>query len=249
MRGNEIPPPAAVARPMHVGGQRILLWTAPVTGLLFLYAYFVFPAFSPPMSPTMTPEEVARFFQSNITAMRGVVILCNLIGAMLVPLFAIIAVQMLRIVNSSPVFAYSYIIAVGIGLSAFILADFSWGVAIYRPDRSPQLISLLNDMAWFFIITPVGTILVQNLCLAGSIYLDARPDPIFPRWVAHFNVVTAVLMVPGAFSILHKAGPLAWNGSLSFSLRLITFAVYIAVMFFVLLGVVGRQAEKAEVMA
>lgn len=197
----------------------------------------------------MTPEEVAAFFRAHVAAIRGVVILCNVIGAMLVPLFAIIAVQMLRVVNSSPVFAYSYIIAVGIGLSAFILADFSWGVAIYRPDRDPQLISLLNDLAWFFFIAPAGTVAVQNLCLAGSIYLDARPEPVFPRWVAHFNVVTAALMLPGAFAILEKTGPLAWNGSVSFSLRLATFVVYVAVMFFVMLGVVRKRVENEGVAA
>ena len=234
---------------MNTKGQLLLLWTTPATCLLFLLAFFAFPVFSPPMAPTMTPEEVASFFRAHVAAIRAVVILCNVIGAMLVPLFAIIAVQMLRVVNSSPVFAYSYMIAVGIGLSAFILADFSWGVAIYRPDRDPQLISLLNDLAWFFFIAPVGTIAVQNLCLAGSIYLDARPDPVFPRWVAHFNVVTAALMLPGAFAIIEKTGPLAWNGSVSFLLRIATFAAYVAVMFFVMLGVVRKQVAIEGVAA
>ena len=91
-------------------------------------------------------------------------------------------------------------------------------------------------MAWFFFIAPVGTIIVQNLCLALSIYLDARPDPIFPRWVAHFNIAIAALLVPSAFSILYTSGPLAWNGVLSFTLRLSVFAVYIVVMFIVLLA-------------
>ena len=229
---------------MNTRGQLIMLWTAPVAGALFLIAYLLFPAFSPPMSPAMTPEEVAAFFRENLTAMRGVVVFCNLIGCLLVPLFAVIVVQMLRVCNSSPVFAYSYLICVGIGITAFILADFAWGVALYRPDRDPQLISLLNDMAWFFFVTPAGILVVQNLCLAGAIYLDARPSPVFPRWVAHFNVVTALLFVPAAFSVMHKSGPLAWDGTLTFSVRLATFAVYVAVMFWVLLGVVKRQGEE-----
>lgn len=234
---------------MSTRGQNILLWLTPGAGLLFLFAYLAFPAFSPAMSPTLTPEQVAEFFRENLAAMRGVVVFGNLIGALLVPLFAIIAVQMLRVVNSSPVFAYSYIIAVGIGITAFILADFAWGVALFRPDRDPQLISLLNDMAWFFLVAPVGCIIVQNLCLAGSIYLDARPKPVFPRWVAHFNIVVALLMLPGAFSFLYKTGPLAWDGSLSFSLRLFTFALYVAVMFFVLLRVTKIQVENEGVAA
>ena len=79
----------------------------------------------------------------------------------------------------------------------------------------------------------VGTIVVQNLCLAVSIYLDERPDPIFPRWVAHFNIVIAVLVVPSAFSIVHKSGPLAWDGTVVHA-ALVTFAAYIVVTFLVL---------------
>lgn len=223
-----------------------MLWSTPVAGVMFLIAYLLFPGFSPPMSPTMTPEDVAAFFRDNVASIRGVVIMVNLIGASLVPLFACIAVQMLRVGNSSPIFAYSYIIAVGIGLTAFILADYCWGVAAFRTDRDPQLVSLLNDMAWFFFIAPAGLIVVQNLCLALSIYLDNRPQPVFPRWVAHFNIVTALLMVPGAFAIMHKTGPLAWDGSLSFSLRLTTFAVYVAVMFLVMLHVIKQPVGNEE---
>lgn len=230
-------------------GQSLLLWLTPVSAVLFLIAFIMFPGFSPPLSPTLPPEAVAAFFQENTSAILGVVIFVNLIGATLVPLFATIAVQMLRVVNSSPVFAYSYILSLGIGMTAFILADYCWGIAVFRPDREPQLISLLNDMAWFFFIAPAGLLVVQNLCLALCIYLDQRPEPVFPRWVAHFNVVTAVLFVPGAFSVMVKTGPFAWDGVLSFDLRLITFAVYVAVMFFVLLRVTQQPLEDEGVAA
>lgn len=231
---------------MNTRGQRILLWTVPPAAALFVLAYFMFPVFSAPLSPTMTPEQVAAFFAENTTGILGVAILCNLIACSLVPLFAVTAVQMSRIGTSSNVFTYAYILCVGVGLTAFILADYCWGMAAFRPERDPQLISLLNDMAWFFFIAPVGTIVVQNLCLALSIYLDDRPDPVFPRWVAHFNIAAAALLVPSAFSILHKSGPLAWDGVLSFHLRLSVFACYIVVMFVVLIGVVNRQGEEQE---
>lgn len=231
---------------MNTRGQRILLWTVPPAAGLFLLAYFLFPVFDAPLSPTMTPEQVAAFFADNVTGILGVAILCNLIACSLVPLFAVTAVQISRIGTSSNVFTYAYMLCVGVGLTAFILADYCWGMAAFRPERDPQLISLLNDMAWFFFIAPVGTIVVQNLCLAISIYLDARPDPIFPRWVAHFNVATAALLIPSAFSLLYKTGPLAWDGTLSFTLRLSVFAVYVVVMFIVLLRVVDRQGEEQE---
>lgn len=231
---------------MNTKGQRILLWTAPPAMALFALAFLLFPVFAPPLSPTMTPDQVAAFFRDNNTGILGVVILCNLIAGSLVPIFAVTAVQISRTATSSSVFTYAYIICVGVGTTAFILADYCWGVAAFRPDRDPQLISLLNDMAWFFFIAPVGTIVVQNLCLAASIYLDERPEPIFPRWVAHFNVATAVLLVPGAFSVLVKSGPLAWDGSVSFTLRVAVLAGYLAVMFPMLLHVVNRQESRAE---
>ena len=231
---------------MNTRGQRILLWTAPVAGALLLLAYFVFPLFSAAVTPNQTPEEVAAFFRDHTAGIRGVSILCNLVGAALIPLFAVIAVQMSRIGHSSSVFTYSYILCVGVGMTSFILADYCWGIAAYRPDRDPQLISLLNDMGWLLFTAPVGTLITQNLCLALSVYLDRREQPVFPRWVAYFNIATAILLVPGAFSFLHKTGPLAWNGSLAFDLRLLTFAVYVAVMFLVLLRIVARQDEDAE---
>jgi hypothetical protein len=233
---------------MNTRGQRILLWTAPPAIALFALAYVLFPLFAPPLSPTLTPEEVAAFFRDNNTGILGVVILCNLIAGSLVPLFAVTAVQISRISTSSSVFTYAYIICVGVGATAFILADYCWGVAAFRPDRDPELISLLNDMAWFFFIAPVGTIVVQNLCLALSIYLDARPDPIFPRWVAHFAIAISVLLIPGAFSILFKSGPLAWDGAVSFTLRIAVLGTYAVVMFLVLLRTVNRQGSEQEVL-
>lgn len=226
-----------------------MLWTTPPALALLALGFFVFPVFWPPLSPTLTPEEVAAVFSEYNTGILGVVILCNLIAGSLVPLFAVTAVQISRTATSSSVFTYAYVICVGVGTTAFILADYCWGVAAFRPDRDPQLISLLNDMGWFLFIAPVGAIIVANLCLAMSIYLDERPDPIFPRWVAHFNVVAALLLAPSALSILVKTGPLAWDGGVSFTLRIAVLAVYVVVMFLVLLRVVNRQESEQEALA
>jgi hypothetical protein len=74
--------------------------------------------------------------------------------------------------------------------------------------------------------------------------MDARPKPVFPHWVGHFNVVTALLMGPGAFAIVHKSGPLAWNGWLSLWVRMATFAVYVAVMFLVARSAIKEQTVE-----
>lgn len=228
-------------------GQQLFLWTTPVAGLALFIAFLVFPAVMPPLSPSLSPEAVAEFYRHHNSAMMGVVVTCNILAASLVPIFAVIAVQMLRVVNSSQVFAVSYIAAVAMAVTSFILADYFWGTALYRPDRDPQLISLLNDMGWMFFIAPVGPLVAMNLCLAGAIYLDESEQPVFPKWVAHFNIVTALLIAPSAFAVTTKIGPLAWDGSVSFTLRLYTMVAYMVVMFCVLQGVLKRQRDNGDV--
>jgi membrane protein implicated in regulation of membrane protease activity len=79
-----------------------------------------------------------------------------------------------------------------------------------------------------------------------AIYLDARPEPIFPRWVAPFNIAIAVAIAPAAFAAVFQTGPLAWNGFISFWLRIVSYGLYIVVMFFVLRGAIKRQEEQED---
>lgn len=229
---------------MTTRDQLICLWLVPVLGVLYLIAFTLFPGFDPPLSPSLSAEQVAAFYRDNTASIRGSMILFNILGVSLVPFFMVVVTQMLRIVNSSQVLAYSYLSAAASGVTMFALADVAWLIAAFRPERDPQLIQLLNDLAWFCFITPVGFVIVQNLCLALSIYLDARPQPVFPKWVAHFNIVAALMMAPGAFAIMYKTGPLAWDGALAYGLRLGGFVIYVAVMFWVLRGAVHQQMRE-----
>ena len=230
---------------MNIKDQRICLWLVPFFGALFLFAFYNFQGFFPPVSPMMSAEEVAAFYRDNLGHIRSSMILCNMIGVSLIPFFMVVVVQMKRMVNSSRVFAYSYLVAVVNGATMFAIADLAWLIAAYRPERDPQLTMLLNDLAWFAFIAPVGFILVQNFCLAMSIYLDRGDKLVFPRWVAHFNILVALLMAPSAFALMYKEGPLAWDGAISFWLHVGAYAVYVAVMFFVVRNAINRQEEDS----
>lgn len=229
---------------MKLIDQKICLWMVPFFGALFLLAFWNFQGFFPPVSPSMSAEEVASFYRDNLSQVRASMILCNIIGVSLIPFYTIIVVQMMRMKNASKVFAYSYLVAVVNGATMFALADLAWLNAAFRPDRDPQLTMLLNDLAWFAFITPVGFILVQNFCLAMSIYLDKSEQPVFPRWIAHFNIIAAVLMAPSALAVMHKSGPLAWDGAISFWLHFSTYILYVAVMFFAVRSAITKQASE-----
>jgi hypothetical protein len=231
----------------NIKTQLISLWTAPVFGVILLIAFLAFPGFFPPMSPEMTAEQVAKFYSANAAMIRFSMITFNLCGIMLLPFFMVIVVQMKRMATQSHVFAYCYLTAAVSGATLFALADIFYLVAAFRPDRSPELIMLLNDMAWMIFIAPVGAFVAQNLLLGLAVYFDDGPDPVFPRWVGHYAVATALAMAPAAGAAVFTTGPLAWNGAVSFWLRNCAFALFVIVMFFALRNVLHRQAVEEGV--
>ena len=224
--------------------QSISLWMTPVVAAVLLLVFVSFPGFLPPLSPDLTADQVAAFFAQHATGIRFSMVVFDVCGIMLVPFFCVIVVQMKRMATPSQVFAYSYLSAVASGATLFAVADLLWLIAAYRPERSPDLVLLLDDMAWIVFTAPVGMLVAQNLCLALAIYLDARPTPVFPRWVGHFNIVTAAAMAPAALASVLRTGPLAWNGLVSFWLKLGTFGVFLVVMFFVVRAALHRQAQE-----
>jgi hypothetical protein len=225
---------------MNITDQRICLWLVPGFGAVLAFAFCLFPGFFPPLSPELSADEVARFYRENVGQIRASMILFNLCEVMFIPFFMVIVVQMLRMANLS---------AAASGSTMFALADIAWLVAAFRPERNPQLTLLLNDLAWMAFITPVGFIIAQNFCLALGIYMDAQAKPVFPRWVGHFNIATALLMAPAAFALMHIKGPLAWDGILSFWLRIGTYISYVVVMFLVVRSAINRQALEQGAVA
>jgi hypothetical protein len=196
------------------------------------------------MSPQLPADQVAEFYAQNSAMIRFSMITFNLCAIMLIPFFMIIVLQIKRMALPSQLLAYSYLCGIAGGATLFAIADIFWLIAAFRPDRNPELILLLNDMAWLIFIAPVGMVVVANLCLALAVFLDARTEPIFPRWVAYFNIATAVAMTPAACAVIFRTGPLAWDGAVSFWLRIGAFGLNVAVMFIVLRSAINRQASE-----
>jgi hypothetical protein len=130
------------------------------------------------------------------------------------------------------------------GATLIAIADLFWLVAAWRPEQDPQVTQLVNDLAWITFTMPVGMIIAQMACLALAIRLDDQPRPVFPRWVAAFNLAVAVAVAPSAFAAVFHTGPLAWNGAVSFWLRVCAYVLYLAVMFVVVRGAVRRQQQE-----
>jgi hypothetical protein len=227
----------------HTDGELILFWTLPAAAIIWISAFFLFPGFTPPMSPTMSADQVAAFYRDpeNLPRIRYSMILFNWFGVCLVPILILLVMQIRRMAHRTPLFSYCMLGCVAGGPTLFLIANVCWLLAAFRPERKPELTQLLNDFAWITFTTVVPFLIAQSVILALAIYFDDPSHPVFPRWVAHFNLLVAAALTPAAFVGLALTGPLAWDGTLSFWLKNIAIAVWIVVMAVVLGQAIYRE--------
>jgi hypothetical protein len=230
-------------------GELILLWTLPVLGFIWISAFFLFPGFVHPMSPTMSAEEVAAFYRDETARIRYSMILFNWFGVGLIPIVMLLAMQIRRMAHRTPILSYSLIACAGGPPSLFLIANMFWLLAAFRPERAPELTQLFNDLAWVTFTILVPYLIAQSLLLALAIYWDRQDEPVFKPWVAHFNLLAAAALVPAAFTGLAFTGPIAWDGVLSFWVKNIAIAVWIIVMGVVLGQTIRRQRADDRVAA
>lgn len=224
--------------------QNAILWSTPAVALALAVLFVAFPGFLPPMSPSMSPEEVARFYRENTAATRLSMVGFNLCGIMIVPFFVLIMGRMARMGGQSRILAFSYLTSIVAGATLFAISNILFGVAAFRPERDPELVQVLNDLAWLLFIAPIGMVVAQFALLAAAVYLDDRERPVFPRWVAPYSLVTGLVMAPAAGAAVFREGPLAWDGFVSFWLRNGAFAVFVAVMFVQVRAALRKEARE-----
>lgn len=232
-------------------GEVILLWTLPVVAIIWISAFLLFPGFVQPMSPAMSAEEVAAFYRDpeNLPRIRYSMILFNWFAVGLIPLLALIVLQIRRMAHRTPIFSYAIIACAAGGPTIFLLADLFWLLAAFRPERDPELTLLLNDFAWVTFASQVGFLIAQSVILALAIYLDRQARPVFKPWVAHFNLLIAAAMVPASFVGLAMEGPIAWDGLLTFWGRNAAIGLWVAVMGVVLGKAIYRERDENAVAA
>jgi hypothetical protein len=227
-------------------GELILLWTLPVLGVLWISVFLLFPGFVHPMSPAMSAEEVAAFYRDpeNLPRIRYSMIVFNWFAVGLIPILALIVLQIRRMAHRTPIFSYAIIACAAGGPTIFLMADLFWLLAAFRPERAPELTLLLNDFAWVTFASQVGFLIAQSVILALAIYLDRQARPVFEPWVAHFNLLVAAALLPASFVGLAMGGVLAWDGLLTFWVRNVAIGLWIAVMGVVLGRAIYRQRAE-----
>lgn len=243
--------------PTHPGGTRdgelLLLWSFPFVLAVWLIAIWLFPGFTGgPMSPALTADQVAAFYRDpdNLDKTRISMILLNWFSYGVIPLLTLVVVQIKRMAHGSAIFSYSFLSCLCGGPVLFFIADLFWLLAAFRPERSPELTQLLNDIAWMAFTVQVGFLIVQCLIIALAIHFDNQTRKIFPMWFAHFNIAMALVMAPATFAGVHGfTGPLAWDGLFPFWIKNAAMLLWIAVTGYVVASAIYLQRREAGIAA
>lgn len=223
------------------------IWTGIHYCVLATIGWWLVAGFVPPMSPSMSAEEVAAVFQEDTTRIRIGMIITMFAALIIIPFSAAIARVLARLEGGYGVLAGSALLG---GAGTMVLTFYPavwWLVTAYRPERAPELILLFNDMSWLQFIGGVSMYFALPLSIAYAAFNDKSENPVFPRWAGYANIWIVIGMIPGQIMFFVHGGPFAWNGVIGFWIPLTVFFGWFLLTFYLLRA--DEQRGHAEATA
>ena len=227
---------------MISGLQKLCAWSGIGFVLLFVLGMWVLAGMVPPPSPAADAATVGAFFSDNASGIRLGMLVAMIASGLYLPWTAVLTLQMKRMQGVSPVLPLVQAISGAVVTLILLIPVMLWATAAFRVDRSPELILLLNDFAWLFILMTFPAPTVQVFAVGLSALLDKSVDSVFPRWVGFVNLWLGTLFLPGGLIVFFKTGPFAWDGFIAFWIPFAAFGLWFLVMTPVLLRAIRRQA-------
>jgi hypothetical protein len=225
--------------------QRICAYSGIICVLLF-FGGFVAAGFLPPLSPSMSAAQVAAHYQAHASGIRFGAGLIFLSSMFYVWFTAVIAGQTRRIPGVHPTVINAVLAGGAFACLTFLVPALMFVVTAFRPDRSPDATLLLNDMSWIILVMPWAPFMAQYFAFAFAILSDPRPQPLFPRWLAYFNIWAELMFTPAIVLPFFKTGPFAWNGLFVFWIPAVVFGTVFIVDTIFLLKAINSEAEETH---
>lgn len=220
--------------------QTVCAWSGTVFLLLLFIGLWVLAQFVPPPSAALSADAIAAVYAESRSSIRIGLVIAMIASGFFLPWTALLSVQMSRMQGVSPVLPVTQAIGGGVVVLILLLPTVLWLTASFRPERSPELVQLLNDLGWITLIATFPAPLMQLLAVGIAILSDRSPAPRMPRWSGYFNLWMGTLFIPGALIVFFTSGPFSWNGLIGFWVPLVAFALWFLVMTPVLLQAIRR---------
>jgi hypothetical protein len=220
---------STTVEPLRRAGKRdvwIVFWIVPAFYTVFGVIFFALAKVMPPPRPDVTTAQKVDFFQVHESTIQiGFALLILVAGGAGIS-NGIVVFHMKRMTVGS-VFAYGYLGSMAVGaLPGCLLVAFCFLAATFRAGRDPEILALLYDLGLLSFVGSLGCFAAAYFVFAVAILYDR--NEIFPKWLAYvsiWQIVTEILAVPVFIS---KAGPFAWNGSISFYMGTVIFGIWLS---------------------
>ena len=203
---------------------------AGVAGLLF-----------PPTPPSNNAEQIWALYQADYTKIRIGMVLVMIAALVMIPFTAVMSQYIARIEDGAGVLTYSFLLGAAGNMVLTFYPAIWWLVAAFRPERSQELIYLMNDMAWLQFLGGVTLYLAMPFAVAVTAFCDKSANPVFPRWSGFVNIWLVVILIPDQLLFFFHTGPFAWNGLFGLWLPVAGFSGFWLVNFYCLRKAILRE--------
>jgi len=232
--------------------QRLCAWCGPIMIAFWTVGFALFGGFVPPPSPRADAQQITDMIRGATNQIRFGLLLTIAGSALLGPYIGVISMHMKRIEGRDSPLAYGQLV-----LGACLIMEFIFPMAVlqtatYRPERSPEIIQMLDDLAWIPFFGIASTAALETALLGIVILADRRGVPLFPRWAGYYCLWSATLFLPGSVLVFFKSGPLAWDGLFVFWMPVVVFSSWMIVTSWLMirstnqLETTGNEADSGE---
>lgn len=220
------------------------VWSAAAFFVFWLIGFVFFAQWIPPLPPSASAQEVADIFRTRSVSILLGMVFMSMGGAFYLPWTMTLSLLIKEIEGKSWFLSGTQLAAGVLSCTTLFIPAFIWAAAAFRPERNPEITQALVDLGWLYFITPIGPFILQYVILAVAIFMDKRPVPAFPRWIAYLQLWVSVSFLPGLVAFFMKTGPFAWNGLFVWWIPFTTFTAWFVVMIVFARKAVLRQQEE-----
>lgn len=217
-----------------VRSQRIILWWGIALAIVYAFSFIFLLQQVPTKNPAWSAEQVAAWYFENRTKIKWGAVIASWSGAFMMPILAVVAVQMARVETGGLKIWSALSLVSGALMSLFLmLPPMFWGVAAYTaPRKDPEVTTVMHELATITLTTTdqyyiFMWVAVTVMCLRPATAL-VKNNP-FPRWWGYGSLWITFMFEAGAIAFLPRSGPFAWNGLLVFWSPLSLFTLWITI--------------------
>lgn len=227
--------------------QIVIVWWSLVFATMFGAVLGLLLHMIPPPDADMSADEVQNWYREHGGEIKVGATLASYCSAFLVPLWAVIAIQISRQERGRPIWS-AMAFAGGILMSLFlVLPPIFFGVAAFTPNRDAEITAVMHELGTLTLVTTDQFYIFNWIAVAVICLLPNRaPHSPFPRWFGYFTAWTAMMFEFGALAFLTKTGPFSWNGLFVWWSPLVCFSSWVLIMSILLLRSLRLQLHDAK---